>query len=184
KAVFTYLKEQGPALQQQLNRRTQLFVDTMNAYFVRENVPVHIVNFGSLFRFKPYLKNKKAAADMRMLPMEMDLLFQLLNHKGVYTWEKRTCFFSTAHTDEDIECVSTAIKESVKELREGGFSFGSPPSGPPPTTSPSPGTSSPETPSPGLPFSKSFFTKSPSLLLAGENENIGLSNTFPMSSIQ
>ncbi|MCP4157062.1 MAG: amino acid adenylation domain-containing protein, partial [bacterium] len=193
KAVFTYLKEQGPALQQQLNQRTQSFVDTMNAYFVRENVPVHIVNFGSLFRFKPHLKNKKAAVDMRMLPMEMDLLFQLLNHKGVYTWEKRTCFFSTAHTDEDIQRVSAAIKESVKELREGGFPFGSPPSTPTvpttPTAPPSPDTSSSQTPTPGSTSSTSYSTKSPSFLLAreskaGDDKNTGGSDTFPMSSIQ
>jgi hypothetical protein len=51
----------------------------------------------------------------------MDLLFYHLMEKGVYTWEGRTCFVTTAHTDEDLDYVVTAVKESVAELRSGGF---------------------------------------------------------------
>jgi glutamate-1-semialdehyde aminotransferase len=45
--------------------------------------------------------------------------------KGVYTWEMHNSFFSTAHTDADIDRVIQIVKESVEELREGGFSFSS-----------------------------------------------------------
>lgn len=41
--------------------------------------------------------------------------------KGIYIWEGRNCFLSTAHTLEDIERIVQAIKESVNELRKGGF---------------------------------------------------------------
>ena len=45
--------------------------------------------------------------------------------KGIYIWEKRTCFFSAAHTMEDAKLFLTAIKESVEEMRKGGFAFAS-----------------------------------------------------------
>jgi natural product biosynthesis luciferase-like monooxygenase protein len=41
--------------------------------------------------------------------------------KGVYVWEWRNCFLSTAHTDADLDFIVRAIQESVAELRRGGF---------------------------------------------------------------
>lgn len=42
-------------------------------------------------------------------------------NKGIYIWEGRNCFLSTAHTDEDINYFIQVVKESVEELRSGGF---------------------------------------------------------------
>ncbi|MCP4147266.1 MAG: amino acid adenylation domain-containing protein, partial [bacterium] len=209
KAVLLYLEERGPGLYKELNRRTQDFVDTMNDYFEKENVPVHIVNFGSLFRFKPFIREGNSPADLKMLPMELDVLFFLLMERGVYTWEKRTCFFSTVHTDEDVNYVIDAIKESIKELRAGGFSLGASSTSPQPPfspdTPPSPGSPSPgspsssspshsspshsspshSSPSSASPSSKSFSTKPSSLTRAsGEGTSTLQRATFPMSSIQ
>jgi glutamate-1-semialdehyde aminotransferase len=44
--------------------------------------------------------------------------------KGVYTWERRICFFSTEHTLEDMENITDVIMESVKDIQAGGFDFG------------------------------------------------------------
>jgi amino acid adenylation domain-containing protein/non-ribosomal peptide synthase protein (TIGR01720 family) len=106
-AVMREIKQQGPTLQEQLNQRTTRLVETLNSYFEAENVPIRIWHFGSLFRFS-YSGN-------------LDLLFYHLLEKGVYIWEGRNCFLSTAHTDEDIEYFIKAVKESVEELRQGGF---------------------------------------------------------------
>jgi amino acid adenylation domain-containing protein/non-ribosomal peptide synthase protein (TIGR01720 family) len=106
-AVLQEIKKQGHTLQEQLNQRTTQFVDTLNRYFEEENVSVRILHFGSLFRFS-YSGN-------------LDLLFYHLLEKGIYIWEGRNCFLSTAHTDEDIEYLIQAIKNSIKELQEGGF---------------------------------------------------------------
>ena len=110
RAVLKYLKEHSPVLQQQLNQRTSQLAETLNTYFKAEAVPIHIVHFGSLFRFA-FSEN-------------LDLLFYHLLEKGVYIWEGRNCFLSTAHTEADINYVIQAVKDSVKELREGGLFFG------------------------------------------------------------
>jgi amino acid adenylation domain-containing protein len=106
-AVLQEIKKQGPTLQEQLNQRTTHLVDTLNSYFEEQEVPIRMVHFGSLFRFY-YSSN-------------LDLLFYHLLEKGVYIWEGRNCFLSTAHTSEDIEYVIRAVKDSVKELQGGGF---------------------------------------------------------------
>jgi glutamate-1-semialdehyde aminotransferase/acyl carrier protein len=109
-AVLSHLKASGPALQQRLNQRTSELVETLNGHFEQEDVPVRIINFGSLFRFV-YPRELKF----------MDLFFYHLLAKGVYICETRTCFLSTAHTEEDLAHAVRAIKESVAEMRAAGF---------------------------------------------------------------
>jgi NRPS condensation-like uncharacterized protein len=49
------------------------------------------------------------------------LFFYHLLEKGVYIWEGRNCFLSAAHTDADVDYVIEAVKDSIDELRRGGF---------------------------------------------------------------
>ncbi len=117
-AVLCYLKQQGPALQERVNEKTRYLAETLNEFFDRENVPMRVKFFGSLFRFESF-----GRYDLALLPIEMDLFFYLLMEKGVYTWERRVCFLSAAHSDEDIEAIMAAVKRSIQELRQGGFDF-------------------------------------------------------------
>jgi acyl transferase domain-containing protein len=107
RAVLQEIKSRGCALQEQLNQRTANLAATLNAYFERENLPIKIAHFGSLFRFA--------------FSSNMDLLFYHLLEKGIYVWEGRNCFLSTEHTDEDIDRLIQALKDSIEELRVGGF---------------------------------------------------------------
>ena len=107
RAMLGHLKERGPSLQAELNERTSRFAATLDEYFAREEMPIRVAHFGSLFRFN-YTGN-------------MDLLFYHLLTKGVYVWEWRNCFLSTAHTDEDLAHVTSAVTDSVEEMRAGGF---------------------------------------------------------------
>jgi natural product biosynthesis luciferase-like monooxygenase protein len=106
-AVLKEIKMRGSTLQENLNQRTAKLADKLNAYFEGENLPIRIVYFGSLFRFA--------------FSSNMDLLFYHLLEKGIYVWEGRNCFLSTAHTDEDINYLIQTIKNIVAELREGDF---------------------------------------------------------------
>ncbi len=106
-AVLSHIAACGPSLQQELNARTTAFADELNAWFQAQAVPIRIDHFASLFRFN--------------FQQNLDLFFYHLVHQGVYIWEGRTCFFSTAHGDADIAAVKTAIKTAVNELRGGGF---------------------------------------------------------------
>ncbi|MBA9085511.1 amino acid adenylation domain-containing protein/non-ribosomal peptide synthase protein (TIGR01720 family) [Fontibacillus solani] len=106
-AVLNEINNNGGKLHEELNQRTASLVSRLNSYFESEQVPIKMVHFGSLFRF--------------VLKGDLELFYYHLLDKGIYVWEGRNCFLSTAHSNEDVERIITAVKESVEELREGGF---------------------------------------------------------------
>lgn len=116
RAALRHMKKNGPKLQEAVNRKTAYFADALNKFFKNENIAIKIEYFASVFLFDSFRKYSR-----KLLPIEMELLFYLLADKGVYTWERRVCFLSTAHTDEHIETVIDRVKESIREMREGGF---------------------------------------------------------------
>ncbi|KAA6451957.1 non-ribosomal peptide synthetase/type I polyketide synthase [Bacillus swezeyi] len=106
-AVLRHLQSEGEHLYERLNQKTTYLVDQLNRYFEQSRVPIRMVQFGSLFRFVSSVDN--------------DLFFYHLNYKGVYVWEGRNCFLSTAHTSDDMAYIIQAVQETVKDLRRGGF---------------------------------------------------------------
>jgi glutamate-1-semialdehyde 2,1-aminomutase len=120
RAVLKYLKSHGPSLQQQLNQRTSQFAEALNAYFEEDGLPIQIKHFGSLFGFTTSesfaLSKDSDSPDIRLI-----LLYYSLLYKGILL-HGNSGFLSTAHTDEDINFVIQAIKDSITELQKGGFS--------------------------------------------------------------
>ena len=106
-AVLTHLQEQGPALQQQLNARTSAFCDRLDRQFSDAGVPIRTAHFASLFRFE-YAENTEI------------LNYHLLNN-GVFVWEGRNCFLSTAHTDADLQEISDAVAVGLTAMRTDGW---------------------------------------------------------------
>jgi amino acid adenylation domain-containing protein len=106
-ALLQELERQGPALQQRLNERTAKLANHISNFLIENQVPLHVNHFGSLFHFSSNTN--------------MDLFFYGLLEKGVYIWEGRTCFLSTAHSDEDTDHIIRAIKDTVGELQQHGF---------------------------------------------------------------
>jgi glutamate-1-semialdehyde aminotransferase/alpha-ketoglutarate-dependent taurine dioxygenase len=109
-AVLDHLIEAGPALLRELNRRTGDLVEDLNGFCAAENLPVRLASCGSLFMF--HFDHRVTAAD---------LFYHRLISKGVYVWEGRSCFLSTAHEQADIDRVTQAVRESLLELRAEGF---------------------------------------------------------------
>ncbi|NNN37851.1 aminotransferase class III-fold pyridoxal phosphate-dependent enzyme, partial [Streptomyces sp. S3(2020)] len=107
KAVLTHLDAEGPGLQERLNARTDALADDLNRFFTDEEFPLELAHFGSMFRF--------------VHRADMELLYQHLLLRGIYVWEWRSFYLSTAHTDADTERVADAVKGSLRELREAGF---------------------------------------------------------------
>ncbi|HLO48961.1 MAG TPA: amino acid adenylation domain-containing protein [Kamptonema sp.] len=109
-AALTHLKNSGAKLQEELTAKTIKLANTLNTYFEQKQLPIHVVHFGSLFRFaySPTLN-------------WMDLFFYHLLEKGIFALENRRLFLSTAHTNEDIDRMIQAVKESISEMQEGGF---------------------------------------------------------------
>ena len=111
KAILTRVKEAGPELQKTLTARTKALVDELNAFFEERGVPVRLLSYTSLFRFS-------YASDMEYIDM---VYFHLLD-KGIFTRGFfDNLFLSTEHTEEDIEKIKNAFKETIIELQENEF---------------------------------------------------------------
>jgi glutamate-1-semialdehyde aminotransferase/acyl carrier protein len=106
-AVLTHLRDAGPALQEQLNARTTALAARLNTVFEQEQTPIRCVHFSSLFRFE--------------FSEDTEVLNYHLLRQGVFVWEGRNCFLSTAHRDEDIEFLVQAVRLGVREMRTGGY---------------------------------------------------------------
>jgi acyl transferase domain-containing protein/glutamate-1-semialdehyde aminotransferase/surfactin synthase thioesterase subunit len=106
-AALTELERHGPGLQQDLNRRTEALARRLNAGFEAQGAPIEVVHFGSLFRLR--------------MARGLDLLFHHLIDRGVYVWEGRSMFLSSAHGDAELEQLVQATHAGVEELRQGGF---------------------------------------------------------------
>ncbi|GAA4779846.1 hypothetical protein GCM10023231_03330 [Olivibacter ginsenosidimutans] len=109
-ASLNYMKSQGPALQEGLNKRTHHLAEALNAYCTQYQVPIYIAHFGSLWKIKfheeyPYY----------------ELLFAWLRFKGIHIWDGFPCFLSAAHSDKDVEKIIQAFGESLAELTAAGF---------------------------------------------------------------
>ena len=118
RAVLLRLRDSNGTLQQQVNDLTARLVVQLNQYFAADNVPLQISHFGSLFRFEPC-----GGVDFRLQGLQQQLFFSLLLAKGVYVWERRTCFLSVAHQSGDIDVILQACREAAAQLRQGGFAF-------------------------------------------------------------
>lgn len=115
-AVLQHLKNQGSILQQNLNQLTSNFVEKLNSYFTAEALPIQMVHFGSIFGTASAGNTSSEDAAIGA----MDLLYYHLLDRGILL-RGGGGFLSTAHTEEDIDYIISAVKNSVEELRSGGF---------------------------------------------------------------
>lgn len=107
KAILSELKRQGPVLQARLNAQTARLVDLLNRRLTEAEVPLSLIRFGSVFRF-----THKG---------NLDLLYFHLLHRGVFVWEGRNCFLSTAHGESEVAAIADRVLDSVDALQQGGF---------------------------------------------------------------
>ncbi|AMV71109.1 glutamate-1-semialdehyde aminotransferase [Desulfuromonas sp. DDH964] len=118
RAALTRIRAEGPALQARVGALLDDLAQRLNAFFATAKVPVKLAHYGSMFRFEGQGKYSLA-----LDPIEMDLFFHLLMEQGIYTWERRICFLSAAHSAADIDRVVAAVEQAVARLRAGGFAF-------------------------------------------------------------
>ena len=117
-AVLREVERQGPALHEALGRRTARLAGTLNERFEAEGLPLRVAHFGSLFRFE--------------LTRNLDLLFFALLDQGLFVWEGRNLFLSTAHSEADVDAIIAATHRAIAALRQGGLLPPAPEAAPPP----------------------------------------------------
>ncbi|MES2824541.1 MAG: aminotransferase class III-fold pyridoxal phosphate-dependent enzyme [Pseudomonadota bacterium] len=100
--------------QKELNQKTKSMVDELNVYFLNNNFPIIIESFSSLFRFR-FLDSPNG--------LTSELLFILMRMNGVETSVSGNFFLTTAHTDENIKSIVSAVKKSVETLLAEGFFY-------------------------------------------------------------
>lgn len=119
RAVLQYLKCQGPMLQHRLNQRTSHFVEQFNEYLKTSGLPIQMVNFGSFF--SPVFRKDVDPVTLAPLMAGFGLLRYHLFDRGILLRGEGGGFLSTAHTDEDIDRILQAMKDSIAELQTAGF---------------------------------------------------------------
>ncbi|MEV7003225.1 amino acid adenylation domain-containing protein [Streptomyces sp. NPDC093982] len=109
-AVLDHLKRDDNHLQPELNARTAAMAATMNSFCHQIGAPLKIQQFSSLWR----------VAWREDHPLQ-GLLFPMMRSRSVHILENFPCFLTTAHSEQDIEIVISAFKESVRHLQQGGL---------------------------------------------------------------
>ena len=115
-AALRHLRSEGPGLQERLNERAARMVELLHKEFARAGAPIEPAHFGSLIRLH--------------MPQALDLFYAHLIEQGIYVWEGRSMFLSTAHDDEDVATVIKAVRGALTQLKEGGFLTGAAPARP------------------------------------------------------
>ena len=110
RAVVDHLHREGPGLQLRMNERTSLLCRSLTDFCRRSGAPVRLPCFS-------------AFADIEHAPglPFAGLLWYYLREKGIHIWEGRPLYFTTAHTDEDLNSFSDAFCSSIREMQEAGF---------------------------------------------------------------
>jgi glutamate-1-semialdehyde aminotransferase/acyl carrier protein len=110
KASLEYMKEKGPALQKDLNDKTERMADRMNAICKKHGLPIFIPQFGSLWKVK-----------FKEDILYGELLFTLMRYKGIHIQDLFPCFLTEAHTEDDVNFIVEKFEESINELIDAEF---------------------------------------------------------------
>jgi len=110
KASLLHLKEQGPGLQERLNKMTGHLASELNAEFKKKDLPMIINHFGSLWRLK-----------FNDDVLYGELLFTLLRENGIHIWDGFPCFLTEAYNEEDLKQIINTFKNCLDKMVSAGF---------------------------------------------------------------
>lgn len=113
-ATLQYLKAQGPSLQEAVNRRTTRLADELNAFFQERGLEIHVAHFASQMFIRTQAQGELAT-----------LLFYHLRDRGIHVLEHFPSYMTASHTDEDVDRIIAAFKDSVDEMQADGILPGS-----------------------------------------------------------
>ena len=115
RATLEHLEAHEDTLYTEVNDRTARIVGALSDLFVQHGVPYTLASVGSLWRFQYRGKSNLYH------PLPLEMLYHSLLAEGIYMWEGRTFFLSTAHTDDDAERLVDAVDRGLRTLRDADF---------------------------------------------------------------
>ncbi|MGK0188016.1 MAG: amino acid adenylation domain-containing protein [Verrucomicrobiales bacterium] len=110
KAMLQFFKDQSPQFWSSVNAKGNKLAKSVDQFFVEEELPIRMPNFGSLMFVRMGEEEKYG-----------NLMFYNLRSKGVFMLEGFPSYVTAAHDDADLEYVIDAFKQSANEMREAGF---------------------------------------------------------------
>ena len=110
KASLEHLIEQGPTLQENLNKRASRMVEELRTIFSESGARMRMDQFGSLCRLTVSEEEPFGA-----------LLYYWLRDRGIHIWEGFGLFLTTAHSDDDVEFIIRAFRDSISDLQGSGL---------------------------------------------------------------
>jgi len=114
RATARRLVDGGPAIQKDLNTRTEALVQRLNDALGAARLPVTFTRFGSFFSV--------AATRSAVPPMALNLVSILLLNSGIHLrGGDRGGFLSTAHTQDDIDTIHDAFLKGFQSLADFGL---------------------------------------------------------------
>jgi amino acid adenylation domain-containing protein len=108
-AALTYVKQQGPALQAELNARTAGLIEQLNALFKVRRAPMSAVGYSSLWRIK--VDEDQPCAG---------LFWYRLRYEGLHVYEQFNCFLSVAHGEAEVARIVASVAAAVDVLMGAG----------------------------------------------------------------
>jgi glutamate-1-semialdehyde aminotransferase/acyl carrier protein len=108
-AALKAIKDAGPEMYEELNRKSRRFAHRLNEVLVGSGYPARIEHRESIFNLKWDDAN----------PFSRLILWQL-RHRGVLIYD-RPFFMTTSHTEQDLELVLQAFRDSIAFLQESGI---------------------------------------------------------------
>jgi amino acid adenylation domain-containing protein len=110
RAVLLHLKEQGPALQEALNRRATALVDDLNSHLEAHAIATRLEGYSSW-----------CYANFASEDVLASLLYPQMRQLGVHVLEGFPWFLTTAHSEADIARISQVFKDSLDALQGAGI---------------------------------------------------------------
>ena len=110
KRILTYIRDEKDTIYARINGLTDRLAREVNQIFTELQAPLFFAHFGSLFKVQ--FENE--------LPYG-EVFFASLRQRGIHIWDHRPCLLTLSHTDEDINKIVRAFRETVIDMQANGF---------------------------------------------------------------
>ena len=106
---------------ERINMLTKTLCDKVNEYCLKEDIPIRMYYFGSIYRF--IFTDKKVTIMKERIKEELNgelqnKFFKLLKNNSVIVGYNPTCFMCFKHTEEDIKILYKKIYITINEFKK------------------------------------------------------------------
>ncbi|NNL90001.1 MAG: aminotransferase class III-fold pyridoxal phosphate-dependent enzyme [Marinicaulis sp.] len=109
-ASLQYIQNAGPGLQDRINALAERLANELNEFFEERGVAIFVAQFASQMFFRVNEASELAT-----------LFFYHLRDRGIHILEHFPSYMTAAHTDDDVDLIISAAKDSIYEMQADGI---------------------------------------------------------------